>query len=211
MDGSHMGESHKEESHKKESLKGDKAALRRHAAEICGEADFPDYRRESSRKITEHITGSSLYSDCCAVFIFVSDRREPDTRELIGAALESGKKVYVPLCTGDGIMEAVRISSLSELHPGKYGILEPVKDEYTEIRDPEDFGTDDICAVPCVMASEEGARLGHGGGYYDRFLERTEARKVCLCFVRLLTDGIPEEDHDIRMDCIVTEEGIKII
>ena len=88
---------------------------------------------------------------------------------------------------------------------GRYGILEPkqglpVVDGYRI----------DMAIIPCVTADRFGARLGHGAGYYDRFLKGLGMYKFCLCFEELLSeDGeIPMEESDIRMDRVITEGKI---
>ena len=50
--------------------------------------------------------------------------------------------------------------------------------------------------------------MGHGVGYYDRFLVDRRCKKVCLCYESLLSDQIPMDAHDIPMDAVVTEEAI---
>ena len=64
--------------------------------------------------------------------------------------------------------------------------------------------------TPGMLAvTRKGKRLGHGGGYYDRFL--AAGRKpvtLCLCFEALLSDSVPTEPHDVPADYLATEEGI---
>ena len=98
-------------------------------------------------------------------------------------------------------MLAVRIHSLAELQPGAWGIPEPR------------YWTEEITAyaldfilVPCVSASLDGKRLGHGAGYYDRFLAGKADHAVCLCFHRLLRDDIPITDNDAILPMVLTEE-----
>ena len=99
-------------------------------------------------------------------------------------------------------MEAVEIHSMEELIPQTYGILEPRK----ELPSSTDWCFD-LSLIPCVMADQRGGRLGHGAGYYDRFLEKSRGKKLCLCFSWLLYDKIPMEKTDIHMDALLTEEA----
>ena len=50
--------------------------------------------------------------------------------------------------------------------------------------------------------------MGFGKGYYDRFLENTNAVKIGLCYDFQLLDNIPKESHDIPMNYIITEKEI---
>ncbi len=62
--------------------------------------------------------------------------------------------------------------------------------------------------VPGLCFDRRGNRMGKGKGFYDRALEHCGAEKVGVCFSELVFDEIPSEDHDQKMDWIVTEEGI---
>ena len=64
----------------------------------------------------------------------------------------------------------------------------------------------DLAIVPCVSADLNGGRIGHGLGYYDKYLENTKMHKIGLCFVKLLEKEIPIEENDMKMDEIITEE-----
>jgi 5-formyltetrahydrofolate cyclo-ligase len=100
-------------------------------------------------------------------------------------------------------MKAVRIENTDDLVPGHLGIPEPRT--VTDTADADDL---DLIIVPCVTASPDGERLGHGAGYYDHFLKRTNTPKVCLCFDALLSNDIPMAEFDVYMDFVVTENGI---
>ena len=130
-------------------------------------------------------------------------KNEPETRRIIEAALAAGKRVYLPKCIDEKHMKAVRIMPDTEFEKGKYGIREPKQTD-------ECAGEDEIelAIVPCVSASRDCRRLGHGAGYYDVFLEKSTAFKMCLCFEKLLSDEIETDEHDVNMDLVVTEKGI---
>ena len=181
-----------------------KKALRREIktrAAVLSEED----RKNADRSMFAWITGWTLWRRAESVFAYVSMWREPDTRALIDAALKAGKRVYVPRCYGEGVMKALRISSLDELTPGLMDSPEPPESAEEA---PEQI---DLALIPCVAAGLDGARLGHGAGYYDRFLAGHETVTVCLCHADLLTEGIPMGEFDRRMDYVITENGIKKI
>ena len=95
------------------------------------------------------------------------------------------------------------VSTEKELYPGAYGILEPKEDPERLIQ-PEAI---DFAFIPCISCDRSGRRLGHGGGYYDRYLEKTHCVKAALCREELLVDEIPVEEHDLRMDFVISEKG----
>lgn len=162
-----------------------------------------EYRDFADCAIRSFVMHSEVWQRAESVFVYVSMWAEPDTRALIGAALEVGKRVYVPLCGPDRTMKAVRIRSLDELRPGTLNIPEPPADN--EAARP---GTLDLAVVPCITATFDGARLGHGAGYYDHFLRLHTCPAMCLCYGQMLADALPMEEHDVRMDYVVTEAGI---
>ena len=147
---------------------------------------------------------SPFFLEAERLFSYVSMEGEVDTRIILETALQMGKRVCVPRCIPgkEHLMEAVEIHSMEELIPQAYGILEPRK----ELPSSADWCFD-LSLIPCVMADQRGGRLGHGAGYYDRFLEKSKGKKLCLCFSWLLYDKIPMEKTDIPMDALLTEEG----
>ena len=100
-------------------------------------------------------------------------------------------------------MEAVEIHAWEDLERGTLGILEPKK----EIKgtDKRDFS---LMLIPCLATDRRGGRLGHGAGYYDRFLEGAVGKKLCLCFDSLLFSKIPMGRQDIFMDYVLTEKEL---
>lgn len=111
------------------------------------------------------------------IFCYVSMKKEPDTRRLMTDILTAGKRLLVPRCIGEGIMEAVEIRSTDELIPGKYGIPEPAGEN--PAADP---GSIDLMIIPALAVNKKGYRIGKGKGYYDRFVVTTKAVRWVLSF-----------------------------
>ena len=157
------------------------------------------YKIEASEAIAKRILTNSDFINALSVFIYMSLPNEPSTDKIIEAAFRMGKAVYVPYCIKKGQMKAVRIYPDSVLSEGFMGIKEP---ENTDSEHAEDF---DIAIIPCVSAWDDGRRLGHGGGFYDIFLEGKQTKTYCLCFKELMSDEIPTDDHDIYVHSVITE------
>ncbi len=68
----------------------------------------------------------------------------------------------------------------------------------------------DLLLVPGVAFTKQGARLGRGGGYYDRLLATKAPHTTALgiCFAAQLVAELPSESHDLPVDAVVTENGI---
>ncbi len=160
------------------------------------------YKTSASAVMRAALLGSEAYRAARCLFLYVSTENEPETREILRQALEEGKTVLVPRCGKDGRMDAVRIEGTDALRPGALGIPEPPAEAPAAAEAP------DLVLVPCVSAGKDGGRLGHGGGYYDRWLQSCPAPRICLCFERLRSEGIPMEARDVRMDFLLTEQGL---
>lgn len=137
------------------------------------------------------------------VFCYVSCGGEVETHRLIGHLLKQGKTVLVPRCGARGLMDCVPITSLGDLRPGAYGILEPPPGTQAVPAASVDFAI-----VPAVACGLDGSRLGQGGGYYDRFLQQTGCAFAALCTEAFLLPCVPCEAHDRNMKIIVTQQRV---
>lgn len=180
----------------------EKKALRKTIRQL-EQALSPAYRAESARSIAAHLLAMPEYRAAETVFCFVGVGLEIDTRPILEDALSTGKQLCVPLCVGKGLMELRRITSLGELAPGRYGLLEPVAD--TPLVSPDGV---DFSILPCLSCNRLGHRLGKGGGFYDRFLSHYRGGSVLLCREQILRDEIPLEPHDYPVPWVLTERGL---
>lgn len=161
-----------------------------------------EYCEVASDTICKKIEALDEYKKAKCIFIFIGTMKgEPDTRSLIEKALDEGKTVCVPLCIDDGIMIAKKIENLtSDLEKGYFGLLEPLHSLETVAVDEID-----LALVPCVTCDYSGNRLGHGKGFYDRFLEDKNFEQVLVCFDKLISDKIPTEPFDKAINKVITE------
>ena len=161
------------------------------------------YKEESSHAIAAHLLAMPEYQEAGTVFCFVGTDREIDTRPILEDILAAGKRLCVPLCVAEGIMELRQITDLGQLTPGAYGIPEPPTDAPAVSVDDVDFAI-----LPCVTCNHLGQRLGRGGGYYDRFLSHYRGGTVLLCREKLIREEIPLEPHDYPVPWVLTERGL---
>ena len=162
-----------------------------------------DEKRFIDCKISDNLLKSDLYRDAACIFCYVSTSDEIGTAAILEQALTDGKTLCVPLCGKDGSMTARKITALSELRTGHYGILEP-SDTAPEIA-PENI---DLILAPALSCDRKGYRLGYGGGYYDRFLSRTNAVCAALCASQRMSAALPHEAFDRRCHYIITEREV---
>ncbi|MEW6356355.1 MAG: 5-formyltetrahydrofolate cyclo-ligase [Planctomycetota bacterium] len=162
-------------------------------------------RKTASAALVENVLALPEFKQSRCVLLFASMPDEVDVTELIRAALRMGKRVCVPTCsTKDRRLIPAELTSLSELAPGAYGILEPRTVREVDISDI------DFVLVPAAGFDPKGNRLGRGAGYYDRFMSRPEFRAVkCgVCFDAQVLDEIPHDAHDLPVDILVTDQRV---
>lgn len=176
--------------------------LRRLATELIALLP-PGYLAHAGQKIAEHVASLPEYQEADTVFAFCGTDREIDTRPILTKILSDGKRLVLPRCTAPGAMEAREVVSLDCLHIGKHGIAEPPTD--SPLVNPSAIS---LCLVPCLAADRNGNRLGHGGGYYDRYLPACHGAAILLCPQRLILESIPREDHDRVFSALATEQGV---
>ena len=164
--------------------------------------------KERSRVVFNKITENNRYKEAENILVYASKGSEVATDELILDALSSGKNVFCPKVTDkkNGWMEFVRIASPEDLSEGYFHIREPEIDGDSEIyegRDPERT----LVIVPVVAFDKDRNRIGYGGGFYDRYLERFPMLyTIGIAFeCQMITEGIPAEMYDMRPSMIVTE------
>ena len=163
----------------------------------------PTYRERADRSIAAHLLAMPEYQEAQTVFCFVSTPREINTRPILEDILRSGKQLCVPLCVDKGVMETRLVTDLSQLRPGAYGLMEPPADAPLVCVDDIDFAV-----LPCTTCNHLGQRLGKGGGYYDRFLQKVACAHAAVCLESFLFPSVPAEPHDQTMKCIVTQHCV---
>ena len=159
------------------------------------------YIEKADQSIFKQIKELKEFREAKTIFCYASMKNEVDTWQLITLALKQGKNVGVPLCIGKGIMEVRQVHALEDFEEGAYGIMEPSRN--CPVLSKEKI---DMAVIPCVSADREGRRLGHGAGFYDRFLDGATFPKILVCYKELMMDQVPTEEHDILMDQVICDE-----
>ena len=100
-------------------------------------------------------------------------------------------------------MDFYKWSFSNLLKVNKYGIPEP---------DVKNKIYPDILLIPLVAFDKNLNRLGYGGGYYDRFIEKLSRKKNIIKIGLALScqkiKKIPINKHDQKLDFIITNEDI---
>ena len=176
--------------------------------------DNPETCAQIDGKICENLLNSDAYKLAKTIFTYVSVGDETGTLGLIEQAYADGKTVCVPRTSGKGEnvrMDAIPLTKseylvMMESPDGAFGIPEPPGD--LPAFAPQEL---DLIVVPSLAIDIRGIRLGYGGGYYDRYLEKIRGSNIAIiavqrsCFVT--ETDLPREKHDQIIETILTENG----
>ncbi len=161
-------------------------------------------REELSERISKKLFSLDAYLSCNQIFAYFSYGCEVQTKLIIEKALSDGKKTALPRCEKGGTMSFHYIKSKSDLEEGVFkGIFEPKASCKKAVPDE---GT--LVLVPALAFGRDGTRLGHGMGFYDRFLSGFPGKTVGLCFEKSLFETLPQDENDIPVLLIITENEI---
>ena len=161
------------------------------------------YRNDASSKIFSNLEKNKLFESAEKVFIFVGFGSEIATLPFIKKWINK-KQIFVPKIDNK-TMNLVHITSIDDLTPGHFGILEPTSTTYYN----EEI---DLVITPSIVFDKKGYRLGYGKGYYDKYFATNKHKtSIGLSYDKLLQEKIPTEKHDKKVDIIITEEQTLII
>lgn len=154
-------------------------------------------RRMVSERIFGEVERLPAFGEARTVALFCALPDEPDTAGAL-ARWRAVKRVVVPCVEGD----AMRFFDYDPgtMRRGAFGIEEP--DEGARLSPP---GEIDLIVVPGTAFTGEGARLGRGRGYYDRYMAQPSFRafRVGVCYAHQIVDTLPVEPHDAAMDVVI--------
>lgn len=164
-------------------------------------------RRKRSRRIQKIIFSLRDFIKSRCVMLYVSKgTKEVETGALIKKALLMGKKVVLPVTLAKRkTLKAVYLNDSKEsLIKSTYGIYEPrISRDNTPVR----LRDIDLAIVPGLAFDKNNNRLGHGQGYYDKFLKRLPKKtpKIGLGFRFQLLEKIPATSKDFSLTMVITD------
>lgn len=159
-----------------------------------------------SIKAMDNLINSDWYKKSNNIFCFVSFRDEIQTKQLIEHMIKEGKTISIPkIDTQVEKMFPFEIKSINDMQKGYYGIEEP-KDKCTLVNGEKI----DLIITPGLAFDINGYRLGYGKGYYDKFFSQycKSGFKIGFAFDIQITDNVPHDEYDVKLDGIVTDKRI---
>lgn len=181
-----------------------KKIMRNQVLDALNTMDRAEHKK-LSLAIVNRVLASDEFHNAETIGITISRFPEVDTRPLIEAAWQAGKQIVVPKCIdGSREMDFRLITSYNNLETVYLDLLEPI------IEDTVSIGREniDLQIVPGAVFSDEGYRIGFGGGYYDRYLSDYEGDILSLAFESQRSKMVPVEHHDIPVNKIFTVEQV---
>lgn len=167
-----------------------RAYMRKLNREMCA-----NERCKASETIFSAVEHLPYFAATHTIAVFCSLPDEPDTQEFINK-WSTSKHIVLPRVEGD-TMQFYHYDSTT-LQTGAFGISEPISNRLSPSADI------DMIVVPGVAFTREGARIGRGKGFYDKYMSQTDfsAHKVGVCYTHQIVDTLPVETHDIKVDTV---------
>ena len=183
----------------------EKNALRAEARARLAALD-PAEHRERSRQLFARLREMPALRYARRALLFAPLPSEPNIDLLWTVGSVADKQCAYPRVEGMAV-RLYYVRGLAELEPTRWGLREPPQLAAREA-DVKDFN---VILVPGLAFDARGARLGRGGGFYDRLLAgrgpRTTVIGCCFAFQRA-AKLLPTAPHDVPMDFVCTDEGL---
>jgi 5-formyltetrahydrofolate cyclo-ligase len=168
------------------------------------ESISPVVKKAKDKMIEDNLLDLKEYREAKNVMLFASFRNEVDTFPIIKGALKSKQNVVLPrVNSADKELELYLIRDVEELSPGYADIPEPAPDD-TRAFPAKNI---DLIMVPGLAFDSGGRRLGYGGGYYDRLIDRLGSKPnlVAIAYSEQIISNVPATERDKKVNIIVTD------
>lgn len=174
---------------------------------IADRAALPQGERaQLSREITARLLRLDAYREAHAVLGYMNFGAEFESDSWLRQVLADGKTLLLPKVNMDTReLELYRVTDVdAQLAPGAYGIREPLPQSCVTAKLEEA----NFILLPGVAFGRDGARLGYGGGFYDKLLARMthQPALAAAAFALQIIEQIPQEATDMKVGWIITEQ-----
>lgn len=182
---------------------------------IADRAALPQGERARlSREITARLLRLDAYREANTVLGYMNFGAEFESDSWVRQVLSDSKVLLLPKVNMDTRgLDLYRVTDVdTQLASGAFGIREPLPQGCIEAKLEEA----DFILLPGVAFGRDGARLGYGGGFYDKLLTRLQPRGlvkkapalIAAAYSMQVVEGIPQEQTDHRVQWLVTEDEV---
>ncbi len=189
-----------------------KQQARKSAQKILSSLD-KNQRQLAADKASENLKANVYWREARSLLAYLAFGYELDADPVIQAAIDEVKDVFIPKVSGN-LMNFHQVKSLKgPFKKGVFGIREPLESspEWEFFSSPGPA----LILVPGLAFNKNGARLGRGGGYYDRFISRIRREAeaageqaplfIGYAYKELLTESVPTEEFDQIINGLVSD------
>ncbi|MGH7865224.1 MAG: 5-formyltetrahydrofolate cyclo-ligase [Candidatus Binataceae bacterium] len=174
----------------------------------CRLALGADFAKSASREVQAHVLSFDPYLGAATVVLYAAAHKEVATDAILADALARRRRVLFPrIDQAHGAIALAEVRDPGELRAATFGIRQPPASAPPVA--PSELH-DAIVCVPALGFGSNGARLGRGGGHYDRLLAELDSQAITvgLAYSFQMLDRMPESGSDRRLNYIVTETAV---
>ena len=166
-------------------------------------------RTDAADRVRDRLLALRPVAQARTVMVYAASAEELSLDSFAESLSDAGVTVGFPLVEGAFDMSIRRIDPRDEesFVSGAFGIREPVAD--APLIEPAAV---DCVIVPGLAFTEDGRRIGYGGGFYDNLLPRLRAGcvRIAVGFDLQGVSDLPCEEHDERVDLVVTPSATRV-
>lgn len=164
-----------------------------------------DLRASWNAAITARLLELPEYARADTVLGYMNFGSEYASGSWVETALAAGKRLVLPKVNRHtNLLDLYLVSDLEEqLETGCWGIREPVVERCERLNDINEV---EFALLPGIAFTRDGARLGYGGGFYDKLLALHRPVLATAAFGLQIVPHIPQEATDVKVGWIVTQD-----
>lgn len=178
-------------------------AKRRTELRALRQAISPGARKAAHQTVANLIAAEPQWQSSRVIAGYIASRNEFDVNPLLTKAFAAGKEVVLPRVIAPGEMVFCYWEAGDPIERANNGVFQPTAKASTV--EPVVI---DWFLVPLVGCDRQGVRLGQGGGYYDRILQRARRITCGVGYAKQFVDSLPAEAHDVKLTHFVSEDGL---
>src|SRR3989338_1483064 len=166
-----------------------------------------DMRAAYSATIVERLLHLPEYRQAGTVLGYMNFGAEFASELWVARVLADGKRLALPKVNRHtNHLDLYWVNDPeNQLTAGLWGIREPVVERCERLNNPNEV---EFALLPGVAFTRDGARLGYGGGYYDKLLASMAQRPalVAAAFALQIVEALPQEATDVKVEWVITEQ-----
>ncbi|WP_307816518.1 5-formyltetrahydrofolate cyclo-ligase [Nocardioides limicola] len=162
-------------------------------------------RRQGNDSLAAALLAAEEVRRAAQVAAYVPVGGEPGSLDLLAALTTPSRRVLLPVLLPDDDLDWAEFTGLASLARTGRGLWEPTGPRLG----PGAVAAAEVVLAPGLAVDRTGARLGRGGGSYDRTLARVTGWTCLLLWEHEVLDEVPTEPHDLAVAAVATPSGVQ--